>query len=297
MMRSYIAGLVMALVFGLSFLAEKAALDIFSECSMLAWRFVIAALILYISRKIGLIRVELRNKPWYKLVAISLLYPVLSFALEAKGVGILPSSQAGVIMSLVPVIASMISAVFLGEHPVKEQIFMIFLSVIGVILITVGTNDIGQTRNIKGIWIMLCCACCVAVQTVLVRKQSRCFSSIEITYVMNFTAAIIFNIILGVCNGRNIIRNHLMPFATWEGDISILYLSVGCSIIAFFALNYVNAHLEVARASVFVNLSTVVSMISGILWGNESAVLSQWIGMICIVIGVWGVNHFKSVHS
>ena len=51
--------------------------------------------------------------------------------------------------------------------------------------------------------------------------------------------------------------------------------------------------MEVARAAVFNNLSTIVSVLAGVFIAYEGINIGVLIGMVLILLGVWGVNYFS----
>lgn len=284
--RAYVAGLGMALLFGLSFLAAKVALAACGRVLMLALRFTVAGVALWALKLTGVVPASYAGKPWWKLVVLSLFYPTLSFVLEAAGVDLLPSSQAGIIMALMPVIALVMGVVLLGERVSAVQVAMVATSVVGVALTALATASDGQD-NLLGMCLMLGCALLGAIQTISVRGMSDTFSAFEVTCVMSAVAAVVFDI-YALATGAFVGLPAVM------GDISgigsVVYLALGCSVGAFFCLNYVNAHLPVARGSVFTNLSTVVSIVAGVLLGGDELSVLKVAGMALILLGVWGVN-------
>lgn len=292
-MRNYMAGAGVAFLFGISFLVVKQALNVFSQPAMLACRFTLSAAVLWILAGIGILSVHLKGKPWKRVVLLSLFYPVLSFALEAKGVSLVTSSQAGIIMSLSPVFAVILGTIFLKERSTLLQAFMVLLSVIGVVLITVSAAEAEMGGSVKGVLTMLCCACLVAVQTVTVHHLSDEFSSIEITCIMNVTAAVCFDAYAVFSLRERIWDELFVPFGSSEGLLPIVFLGLGCSVGAFFCLNYINSHLDVVRAAVFINLSTIVSVLAGVLIGGDRLNAGQTAGILMILICVWGVNAFQ----
>lgn len=290
--RSYVAGLFLTLIMGLSFLAAKIALDHCTQECMLAWRFACAAVTMWGLKKLGLIHIDLWHKPWLRLLGIALVYPVLSFIFEAKGVALLPSSEAGVIVSLMPVISLMLGAIFLGERPRFIQVSMVLLSVVGVVVIALYSGTSEEAGSLAGVLFLLVSCTCGSSVTILVRKNRRIFSSIEMTYFMNVLAAAVYTVLaLGKSYG-SWEKDLVLPMLQRDACLSILYLGLGCSVAGFFCLNYLYAHLEVARASVFTNLVTVVSVIAGVVLRDEHLSTVKLLGMACILIGVWGVNYF-----
>ena len=71
---------------------------------------------------------------------------------------------------------------------------------------------------------------------------------------------------------------------------AVLYQGVGCSVFAFFLSNAAISRIGVNRASSFIGLSTVVSILAGILILEESFSVYQCIGAAVIVIGIYIAN-------
>jgi drug/metabolite transporter (DMT)-like permease len=67
----------------------------------------------------------------------------------------------------------------------------------------------------------------------------------------------------------------------------IVYLSIVSSVMAFLLLNYGSSYVSVSEASIFANLTTVISIAAGIIFVNETFTLWQIIGAIIIVGSVY----------
>ena len=74
--------------------------------------------------------------------------------------------------------------------------------------------------------------------------------------------------------------------------MSIAYLGILSSLIAFFLINFTLSRIEASKSSVFANLSTIVSIIAGVVLLHENFKLYHLIGSILILLGVWGTNYF-----
>ena len=55
--------------------------------------------------------------------------------------------------------------------------------------------------------------------------------------------------------------------------------------------------MEVARASIFHNLSTVISVLVGVWIAGDRMNSTQILGIVMILVGVWGVNHYAGDSS
>jgi len=71
---------------------------------------------------------------------------------------------------------------------------------------------------------------------------------------------------------------------------AILYLGIVSSVIAFLLLNFANTYLPVAKTTVFSNITTVVSVIAGVVFLDEQISALVILGVTMIVTGVIGVQ-------
>ena len=76
--------------------------------------------------------------------------------------------------------------------------------------------------------------------------------------------------------------------------IAIIFQGIGCSVIAFFLFNVAISKIGVNRASSFIGVSTVVSIISGTISLNENFTIYQIIGAFVILSGVYIANTNKA---
>ncbi|QUH28105.1 DMT family transporter [Vallitalea guaymasensis] len=290
----YLAGTGMALIFGFSFLFTKEALSEIDPFHLLAFRFGIAVILLTIMRIAKVIRVEYKGKAIHKLIAIGLTQPVAYFICEIFGIKLTNSSEAGMMIALIPIVVTILAVIFLKEFPSRIQIIFVGLSVIGAIFIIVmKSSEIGS--NIMGILLLLLAVLFGSIFNVLSRKFSTDFRPVEMTYTMMWIGAITFNgiaIIQHLMKGE--ISNYFVPLMNVKVVIAVLYLGILSSVIAFFLINYTLAKIEASRAAVFANLSSVTSIIAGVLIRNEPFYWYQIVGAVMILSGVWGTNYFGS---
>ena len=55
-------------------------------------------------------------------------------------------------------------------------------------------------------------------------------------------------------------------------------------------MNYGLSHLPVSRSTSFANLTTVISMLAGVVFLGEPMSLLSGVASLMIVLGVWGVQ-------
>jgi drug/metabolite transporter (DMT)-like permease len=290
----YLAGTGMALIFGFSYLFTKEALSDVGPFHLLGFRFGIAALALSILRIFKVIKVEYKGKELYKLMAIALAQPVIYFIFEVLGIKLTNSSESGMMIALIPVVVTVLAAIFLKEYPNKIQVLFVTLSVAGtVFIIIMKSNELGS--NMIGIIVLLIAVLCASVFNILSRKYSTDFKPIEITYAMMWIGAITFNtiaIIQHLVKGE--ISNYFIPLLNPKVVSAVFYLGILSSVVALFLVNYTLSKIEASRSAVFANLSSVTSIVAGVLIRHEPFYWYQIVGAIMILSGVWGTNYFGS---
>ncbi len=289
----YGAGLAISLIFGLSFMFTKQALDVFSPIHLLSFRFLLAAIVLSVLAMFNIVKLQLKGKPIKELLLLTAFQPVLYFISETIGVKLTSSSQAGMMIALIPIVVTILAVPFLKEKPSFIQVLFILTSVSGVFLIFIMSGNLKFDGHLAGLLSLLGAVSSAAIYNILSRKLSKNYTSIEITFVMMWVGAIVFNIIAvfqSILTGS--LSNHFSGFSSLPALFSILYLGIISSICAFFMVNYMLSRLSAARAGVFSNLTTVVSILAGIFIKHESFYWYQAVGGVLILAGVFGTNYF-----
>jgi drug/metabolite transporter (DMT)-like permease len=290
----YLAGLVMALIFGLSFMFTKQALETLPTTLLLSYRFALAAILLALLWLFGAIKLSYKNKPLKELMLLSLFQPIAYFIFETTGVKLTSSSEAGIMIALIPVVVTIFAAIFLKEKPGRAQLFFILASVLGVVFIVLMSGSNSSAGHYAGILSLFGAVLAAGVYNILSRKLSSSFTPVEITFVMMWTGAVVFNSISAV---TGVINGNLDKYITSLGSagtlVPILYLGTLSSVCAFFMVNYMLSKLPASNSSVFSNLTTVISIIAGVFIRHEAFHWYQLAGGVIIILGVWGTNRYK----
>ncbi len=287
--KGMLAALTANLIFGFSFLFSKTALAVAHPLLILAVRFTFAFAALNILILAGLVKINLKGKKMGGLLLMALAQPFLYFIFELYGISLTSSALSGLIISLVPVAVMFLSTAFLKEKPTVLQIICSAVSLTSVGAVSVLSND-GNKTTLLGILLLLLAVISAAVFNILSRKKSAEFSPFERTYFMFLIGFIGFNILAFSALKGEYIGSLISAFKSTDFIISIIYLSIVSSVMAFILYNYSTSRISVVRSSSFSNIITVVSVIAGILILKEEFSVVQILLCVPIVLGVWGVN-------
>lgn len=287
-------------IFGFSFMFSRMALDVASPFVMLMYRFILAAALLGVIAAVAArrgeqdggdihwLRFSLKGKPIWPLLALGVVQPVLYFLCESYGISMTNATFSGVIIALVPIAALAAGVLVLREIPSRAQVCWSFVSIAGVVLMTLQQSAEGTIHPL-GVVMLLGAALSGVAFNILSRKMSAQFSALERTVVMMAVAAVVFTV-LAVLECRADLSRLLAPLGSAAFLASMVYLSVFSSIMAFLFINFASNTLPVAKTTAFCNLTTAISMFAGVVFLGEPFGLLSLIASVMIILGVWKVQ-------
>lgn len=289
--KAYLAAILNALIIGFSFIFVKLALTITNPVDTLAHRFTVSFVVASIPIIFGWIRLNINVKDIVSILPLALFYPALFFTFQVFGLVYTSSSEAGIIHATVPIFTMILAAYFLKEYTSQWQKIFTLLSVGGVAYIFAMKGINLEATNSKGTILILLSALSFAGYSVLARKMSQKFSVMDLTYMMTTIGFLFFN-------GMSVIRHvsegtltlFFAPFSHPLFVMSIFFLGVLSSLVTSFLSNYALSQIEASKISVFNNLSTLVTIVAGIIFLQEKLEYFHLIGAIMIILGVIGTN-------
>lgn len=286
-----IAALLANIIFGFSFIFSKMALSVAEPIIILSARFTISFLVLNFLLIFRKFKLNYKGKPKFKLLLMGLMQPLLYFIFELFGLSLVSSALSGVIIALVPVVVMILAVFLLSEKPTVMQIICTALSITGVALISVISND-GSNNYILGVFLLVGAVICAAFFNVLSRGESARFSPFERTYIMFLLSTVGFNIMGAVVYKGEYISSIVTAFNYYEFSVSVAYLSVLSSVVAFLLYNYSTTVINVVQSASFSNIITVVTVIAGVVILKDNFGIWEYLLCALIILGVWGVNVF-----
>lgn len=282
-------------IFGFSFMFSRMALENASPYVMLMYRFCLAflcingvALWARAKKKEGWMRFQI---PWKKsapLFVLGLVQPVCYFLCESWGISLTNATVSGVIIALIPIAALAGGAVFLKERPGWKRLCFSLLCILGVIVMTLQQSASGDVKAL-GIVLLVGAVVSGAAYNMMSRGISKQFSALERTYVMMLTGAIVFSVLAAAENRENF-SLLLAPLQNGTFMLSMVYLSLFSSILAFLCLNFAATVLPVSKTTAFCNITTVLSVFAGAVFLGDAVTPVSVLAALVIIAGVFGVQ-------
>lgn len=277
--------LILAVVFwGYSFISAKIILNELPPVSISFFRQIIASLTLiaWLLLTKSSLKVSLKH---LRVVAFSSFFGIiLYFLFENYGLCLTTASNASIIVSAVPVFTLLTETIFYKSRTSLKMILSIAASILGVYLVITsgGKPDLSSAMFMGNILIMGAMVSWV-VYTMLNKKLTEEYSSILITAYQSTISIFLFIpfVIPEVKHWKAL---------SWYPLLNLIYLGVFCSAFAYFFYIYASKRLGSTVSSTFLNLTPVVSVISGYFVLGEKLYPIQIAGMIVIMLSLFALS-------
>lgn len=288
---AYLAAIGHTFITGLSFMFSKIGLNVSNPWDVLAYRFTASFLALLIPLLFKWVKLDLNKEKVLKVLPLAIFYPMLFFAFQTFGLQYLTSSESAILFAMMPIFTLILATYFLKEQTTILQKLSVMLSVAGVVYITLNKGSNFNFSNAMGISLILLSALSFSIYSIMVKKLTKSFTIVEMTYMMIIISFIFFN---AMSIGKHIldgaIGNFFEPLYQPGFIVAVVYLGVLSSLATSLLTNYALSKMDASKMCVFTNLSTVISIIAGVVFLNEKIFYYHIIGSILIISGVVGTN-------
>ncbi|WP_221568760.1 DMT family transporter [Alkalihalobacillus sp. TS-13] len=290
-----LAAVAFSVIIGLSFMFVKISLTYEGQLLILAQRFTFAFLVFLIFLIIKPINLRLYQREVTIVLIISLFYPIIFFSSQILGLDQTTVTEAGIIQAIAPALTVLLASIFLKEHVRKVQGIGILLSVVGVIYLQMMNSSGSYDFHLIGNLLIILSILSTAIWQVMSRSATRTIAPIQITIYIMVIGFIFFNVAYFISGGSA--NEYMGSLTEIPYLLSILFLGVlstfGTSLLSIYAVS----KLPVIQVSVFNNVATLITILSGVFILSEPFHYYHMIGSLIIIIGVILVNVKKKTRN
>ncbi len=270
-----IAGAVV--LWGTSFASTKVALGAFEPMVVVWMRMVMGSVIVALIWP-RIPKPEYRRGDWRWLAALSLFQPCLYFLFEGYGLTYTTAMQAGALSAIVPLLVAVGARIFLAERLSRATLIAVVLSMVGVALLSLGSEAGPHATNpVLGNILQLGAFTCAAGYMLLVRHLSPRYNPLLLACIQILAGAVFFSPAALTADWGSVLHAPLGPWA------ATVYLGVLVTLGANALYNFGISKLPAARAALAINMIPLVSVLSGWLALGESLTAVQ--GVAGAIIG------------
>jgi drug/metabolite transporter (DMT)-like permease len=269
------------MVWASSFIALKSSIGPIGPMSVIFLRMLIASIcFLYFIK--GFSKLQFSKDDIKYIILMVFFEPCLYFIFEAKALQYTTAGQAGMITSMMPLITAIGAGIVLKEVITRKLLIGSLLAVAGGIWLSLSASSGESASNpLLGNTLEFLAMVCGAGYAISIRRLSAKFSAIFLTAVQSF-AGLIFFFPFAIWEYYNVPMN-----ITYEALAWVLYLGIVVTLAGYGLFNFALGRIEASKASVYVNLIPVFTVILAFLILGERLQFIEIVASFVILSGVF----------
>src|SRR5882724_565920 len=281
-MKARVVWLILCGIWGSTWLFIKLGLADLPPLTFAGIRFLVASLILSALILARGVRWPRSRRDWYLIAIVGLLQFTLNYGLVFWGEQYIPSGLAAVLQSTFPAFGLVIAHLYLPyERLTTRKVIGVLMGVVGVAIIFSDQLTIAGRLALLGSVALVASAFFGSYSSVLVKAYAR-----EIDPQVLAAGQMIFGfpplLIIGIATEGNPFRFHW----TMTAVISLAYLIVVGSVIAFALYYWLVRHMEVTKTMLIALVTPVVAVLLGMIVLHEKLNWRLFVGAACIISGI-----------
>lgn len=285
---AYVLVMVVGGFWGLSFIALSRLQNQLDNMEILALRWTLAAVVFLILIAAGKLHLNLKSPRAKFLMLTGIAEPCIYSIFEIYGLELTSPSISSIFIATVPCASLLVSLLFLGRKAQPVAIVSILLAFAGVLVTTVFSPAFNSDGRFLGYLLMLGAVAAGAFYGFVSAEAGREYRPMEVTAIMAFDGAILFNLICLLREGPA--YTEIYATCIFHVDMlgCILFLGLCCSILCYLSFNKLLSSLDVSIANNLTGATTAaVGVIAGVLINGDPAGLYTGIGLFMTIAGVW----------
>lgn len=289
-MKYHIQVFISVLLFAMSFVWSKQALEYLSPISLITFRLIVAGIVLVLFAKaMGKLQ-RLKAKDWMIFTLVALLEPVAYFLFENIGLSMVSPTLACLIIGLIPVL-SPFAAHFINKEKISKWSYIgLFVSFSGVLLFSFSGGVESFEGRMEGILLLFGAVLTAVLYNIMIQRLTRRFNSMTIIGYINLLSLIFLVPLLFVVCGEELAS---LSFS-WGWFYPVVALGVLCSSVAY-SLNANGLRvLGVARTTIYINLMPGITAIASYFLMGEELSFIEIAGIIISIAGLFISNRRSS---
>lgn len=263
-----------------SFVALKVAFRHYDPMVVIFGRMLVASLCFALLWR-NFRNVKYQKGDWKPLTFMALCEPCLYFIFEALALENTHASQAGMIVSLLPLIVAIGAHFVLKEHVTRRTLSGFLLAVIGAVWLSAGAEaGVDAPNPVLGNFLEFLAMVCASGYMIMLKRMSVRYSPLFLTAVQAIQATVFYFPLL-------FLPTTDMPQSfSMEGCLSIVYLGAFITLGAYGLYNYGLSKVPAHQASAFTNLIPVLTLFMSWIYLGEVLTPMQYAASVVVLAGV-----------
>ena len=275
-------GIFLAMIFwAFSFIWFKVANETFLPITIVFFRLIAAILILttYLAVKKKFVRIRKEDRKLFIMLAV--FEPFLYFLGESFGLTYVSATVGSVLISTIPVVATIGAWIFLKERLKLINYAGIVLSFMGILIFVIDRSGT-LSYNVKGLALMMLAVFSASGYNLTLSRLVGKYEPVFIVNVQNTLGAILFLPVFLIFEAGHLAETTL----TLKAFIPVIELAVFASCGAFILFAYSVRNLGISRANVFTNFIPIFTAFFSFLILGDRLTIQNIAGMMVVIAGL-----------
>jgi len=275
--------IVLSMIFwALSFVWVKVAYESLNPITTVIFRLIISAVLLFLFLVLTRRLKVIKREDFKLMLLVAFFEPFLYFMGESFGVKLVSSTLAAVIVSTIPLFATLFAFLFLKEKITAWAVLGMFISFFGIGIMVL-ENGFELKASLLGIMLMLVAVFSTIGYSLSLKKLSQNYSAINIVAYQNFIGIFMFTPFFFIWEFKGLMTTTI----TKESWIAVLQLAVFASSLAFVFFTKAIKFLGVAKTNMFTNLIPVFTALFAWWIIGDTIDLQKILGIVIVVSGLF----------
>jgi drug/metabolite transporter (DMT)-like permease len=282
-------------LWGVSFVATKAALREISPITLIFTRFALGVAVLVFVLKLRRESLVPPRESWLMLALMGFVGIFLHQMIQAHGLTLTTAVRTGWLIGVTPIWSAVLAAGFLGEGFGPRKVLGLFIGLAGALLvITRGELSAGVLTlpSTRGDLLVLASTWTWAIYTILGRDTLKQLGSARATAAAMLAGwAMMIPFFLAGTGW------HEYSGLSSTGVAAILFLGIGCSGLGYWFWYAALERIDASQVAAFLYLEPLVTLLSAVALLGETVDMSTLLGGLLVLVGVLAVQAAPSASS
>lgn len=283
-----LAAFAAVVLWGVSFVATKAALREVSPLTLIFTRFALGVAVLFVILRFRRESLVPPRDAWAALALMGFVGVFVHQMLQVHGLTLTTAVRAGWLIGLIPIWSAVLSAVVLGESFGTRKVLGLLLGTVGAVLvITRGeiSSRVLALPTTRGDLLILASTVNWAIYTILGRRTLKRLGSARATAAAMFVGwAMLIPFFVSTAGW------HEYRFISSSSLGAIVFLGIGCSGLGYLFWYAALERIEASQVAAFLHLEPLVTLAAAVSLLGEPVAVSTVLGGTLVLSGVFTVQ-------
>jgi drug/metabolite transporter (DMT)-like permease len=282
--RARLSALAAIVLWGVSFVATKAALRETSPVTLIFTRFALGVAVLILVLRLRRESLIPPRDSWLMLATMGFVGIFLHQMIQAHGLTLTTAVRTGWLIGVTPIWSAVLATIFLGEGFGRRKVLGLFIGLAGALLVVTRgelSADVLALPSTRGDLLVLASTWTWAIYTILGRDTLKRLGSARATAAAMFAGwAMMIPFFVAVAGW------HEYRDLSSTSVVAILFLGIGCSGLGYWLWYAALERIGATQVAAFLYLEPLVTLLAAVALLGESVGLSTIVGGVLVLVGV-----------